>query len=642
VIVNVDKFLFIGIKEDLDLFFQKAQQEGIIEFLPTSSKKSLNLPKSAQDLLTAIKILKKEEQKVEIPYGKEFEVEDLVSRVIFLKNTLEKLHEEKRVLHQEILKIGYFGEFSLEDIEDLERESHRHIQFFFRNHNKRKDPLPSEGLIYVDADSQVDYYLGIHPEPKFFNNFVELHFEKPLSELKKRLEVVEQDLKEFHKELKELAGYIEFLTEHFTHALNQHNLQFAKEEVERYFEGEMFSVEAWIPKADLPKVATIVGRLGIHMERIAIDKGDRIPTCMKNKGVKKIGEDLVQIYDIPHYKDKDPSIFVLVAFAIFFAMIVADAGYGLIYLLLSGFFYFKIVKKSAAMKRMLKLFMIISGCCIVWGIMIGSYFGIEMEPENPLQRICLTRELILQKARYHMEHKDAVYEEWIRKEPEIASIKDPLQFVLSIKDVQGFSVSYEILEEFNNSILMEIAILVGVIHIIISLARYMTRNLSSIGWLLFIVGGYFFFPSMMGNATSLFNFMGWVPKKLGSDIGMQLVYIGIGVAWVLALFQHKKKGLEEPLKCIQIFADILSYLRLYALSLAGIIMAMTFNQMGREVAHSFGYVFGFFVIITGHLMNMTIGIMGGFIHGLRLNFLEWYHYCFDGGGKLFNPLRIIK
>jgi V/A-type H+/Na+-transporting ATPase subunit I len=642
VIVNVEKYLFIGIKEDLDLFFQKAQQEGLIEFVPVSSKKAYSLPKSAQDLLTAIKILKKEEKKLEIPYGKEFELIDLVNRVIFLKNTLEKSHEEKRVLGQEIVKIGYFGEFSLKEIDEFERESQRCVQFFFRNQNKRADPLPSEGLIYIASDSHVDYYLGVHSEPKFFTNFVEIHFERSLSELERRLQLIEEELKDCHKELKELTGYIDFLTENFIKELNSHNLRFAKEEVEHYFEGELFSVEAWIPKMDLPKVLAMMSKLGVHMEKVAIDKQERVPTCMKNKGLRKIGEDLVKIYDIPSPMDKDPSGFVIAAFSIFFSMIVADAGYGFVYLLISLFAYFKFSKKSGALKRMIKLFIIISSSCILWGVVIGSYFGIEMNPQNPLQRVSLTRELVLKKAEYHMQQKDATYKDWVSKKPDIASINDPLEFVLSIKKVQGSSVSYEILEEFNNSILMEIAILVGVIHIMISLFRYMYRHLSSIGWICFIVGGYLFFPSVMNNATSIFNFLGLVPKKAGSEIGMQLVYIGIGVAWMFALFQHKKKGLEEPLKCIQIFADVLSYLRLYALSLAGIIMASTFNQMGRDVGHAFGYVFGFFIIVAGHMLNMTIGIMGGFIHGLRLNFLEWYHYSFDGGGKLFSPLKIIK
>ncbi|MFS8563708.1 MAG: hypothetical protein LVR00_05075 [Rhabdochlamydiaceae bacterium] len=86
---------------------------------------------------------------------------------------------------------------------------------------------------------------------------------------------------------------------------------------------------------------------------------------------------------------------------------------------------------------------------------------------------------------------------------------------------------------------------------------------------------------------------------------------------------------------IQIFVDVLSYLRLYALSLAAAIMASTFNQEGSAL----GLVFGAVAIFLGHCINISVGFMGGIIHGLRLNFLEWYHHCFDGGGKLFKPLK---
>ena len=51
---------------------------------------------------------------------------------------------------------------------------------------------------------------------------------------------------------------------------------------------------------------------------------------------------------------------------------------------------------------------------------------------------------------------------------------------------------------------------------------------------------------------------------------------------------------------------------------------------------------GDLVILIGHLINMSLSIMGGTIHGLRLNFLEWYQYSFEGGGRLFNPLRLRK
>ena len=87
---------------------------------------------------------------------------------------------------------------------------------------------------------------------------------------------------------------------------------------------------------------------------------------------------------------------------------------------------------------------------------------------------------------------------------------------------------------------------------------------------------------------------------------------------------------------IQIFADILSYLRLYALGLAG---ALVNSDHQRSCRFSSFCLRRFNCTALGHCVNIVLGIMGGVIHGLRLNFLEWYHYCFEGGGKMFNPLK---
>ena len=114
--------------------------------------------------------------------------------------------------------------------------------------------------------------------------------------------------------------------------------------------------------------------------------------------------------------------------------------------------------------------------------------------------------------------------------------------------------------------------------------------------------------------------------------------VGIALAMILSIIQHRLKGMLEFTVVIQIFCDILSYLRLYALGLAGMMMAITFNDM----AHMAGVVFGTLIIIVGHTINMGMGIMGGVIHGLRLNFLEWYHYSFEGGGRRFKPLKLYR
>lgn len=115
------------------------------------------------------------------------------------------------------------------------------------------------------------------------------------------------------------------------------------------------------------------------------------------------------------------------------------------------------------------------------------------------------------------------------------------------------------------------------------------------------------------------------------------MYGGAIIAVIIALFKHKWFGLLEATFVIQIFGDVLSYLRLYALGLSGSLLTSTMNEM----AASAPLVLGIVILLCGHAVNLVLSIMGGVIHGLRLNFLEWYHYSFEGGGKMFNPLKKI-
>lgn len=89
---------------------------------------------------------------------------------------------------------------------------------------------------------------------------------------------------------------------------------------------------------------------------------------------------------------------------------------------------------------------------------------------------------------------------------------------------------------------------------------------------------------------------------------------------------------------IQIFADSMSYLRLYALGLSGALVVSTMT----ELASGMHVVLGGLLLLVAHTVNLALCVMGGVIHGLRLNFLEWYHYSFEGGGKKFNPLKKIE
>lgn len=637
-IVELHKYLIYGKKEEMDRFFSLAQRAGFLEFIGSSHKKALELPEEAKLLLSAIKVAKRHAVHAEDRSIVSLTPLQLAQQLVCLNTDEEKLCEERRVLRAEIARIAVFGDFSREELSQLEQETKRVFQFFcMKSDLAREIVLPSE-VIFVGTEYDLDYFVAINKEKRQYPNMIEIQIDRPVGQLRSRLKQVGEELSHIEKEQRTFSNAIARLQRGLVDCLNEHHLSLAKHDADFTLESTLFAVEAWVPKTRTKALHGLLSALPIQAERIAIETRDQIPTYMENKGVGKIGEDLVQIYDTPAPTDRDPSLWVLIFFSLFFAMIISDAGYGLIYLLIGLSLKWKFPHMGGGGKRFLKLLFICSSSCIIWGIATASYFGMEIGPDNPLRKTSFLHYLAVKKAEYHIEQKDDVYEEYLRDYPALAEVKNGHEFLTTAVQVQGDHKQFKALDDFYDNLLMEFSFLVGMLHISLSFCRYLLRNWSGLGWILFILGGYLYFPSIL-NATTLVNFMGWIPKPLAHTLGLQLTLGGIGLAFLAAVFQRKWGAFHELLNVVQVFADILSYLRLYALALGGMVMAHTFND---KLGIDLGPIAGALVILAGHLTNITLAVMGGVIHGLRLNFLEWYHYSFEGGGHLFNPLRLRR
>jgi V/A-type H+-transporting ATPase subunit I len=637
-IVDVLKYLIFGTKEELGHFFEKAQEGGFMEFIAVTSKKPADPPVTVQSLLTAIKILKRQPPREPYLGGGDLPFAMQISeRVIELKEDLEKLYEESRVLSAEIARIAPFGDFSLEDIEYIENNGQRTVQFFCMKTAKSHKTNFSDEIIYVNTEYDLDYFITINTESRSYPGMIEMHIDAPVGELESRLNYVGDATHRFEGEIKEYAGHIDFLLTVFAEELNKYHLTCAKKDVSYPLQNNFFVIEAWVPKNRTDQLFSLLDKMAVHAEPIVIGKDEKVPTCLENHRFDLIGEDLVKIYDTPAISDEDPSRWILWFFALFFAIIVGDGGYGILFLALAFYLKWKFPRVRGQERRMLKLLFILATSCILWGVFTSSYFGLKIAPGSLLSEISPLHYMAEKKASYHIARQDDVYCQWVGRMDHLAQAQTGKEFLTQATVQKKNALSYQMLEEFSSNILMEITILVAIVHLSASFLRYLRRNIAGLGWIAFMVGGYLYFPSVL-NATSLINFMGWISKSLSAALGLQLLLGGIAFAVLAALIQRRWKGWSEIANVVQVFADVLSYLRLYALGLAGSIMATTFNQEGSAL----GLVLGFVVILAGHGVNILLSFMGGVIHGLRLNFLEWYHYCFDGGGRLFKPLSKIK
>jgi V/A-type H+-transporting ATPase subunit I len=223
----------------------------------------------------------------------------------------------------------------------------------------------------------------------------------------------------------------------------------------------------------------------------------------------------------------------------------------------------------------------------VYGIISGGYFGIMLRPDNPLSKLC----------------------------------------VIDLNTKAGQNLA------------MIISVIIGMLHISLSfLVRFRnTRDIAALGWVVVIWSGYFLINSRMAHGVD--------------NVFAKYILIA-GLVVVFAFSSSSKNivlrilaGFNGLLGIVQVFSDVLSYLRLFALGIATIYMAHTFNMLARDIVAGLpwiGYLFAAVILFAGHSVNLLLGIMGGVIHGLRLNFLEWYRWCFTGDGVVYRPFERIK
>jgi V/A-type H+-transporting ATPase subunit I len=636
--VDVEKFLLVGSVRQQESFFQEAQKAGCLEFIGQPMHVGAELTYVIEQITQAVKILRHQPAQPQRPVPPEETIQELVHTTLELEQERLDCEERLRTLQVEAVRLAPLGDFSSQDVRWIETISGRRLRVFFvPSMSKRISDQAKQDLLYLTSAFDLDYYIGLLRDETIPTPFVEMEQVRPLHQIQEEMDEERQQHARLLKQLERIAFYLEAIMEEGISLMEQRDLKRAVASVSPLIDGQLFAAFAWLPKTQTARIHQLCRKHQLILRQVAIEEQDRVPTALENKGVNRIGQDLVQIYDTPSQSDSDPSAWVLWAFAVFFAMIINDAGYGLLFLLGGLFVRWRKGRMRGAARRTTKLVMLLGAFSMVWGFGVHSFFGVGLAPTSALVEVSPLQWLVEKKADYHLARKDEVYREWVHQYPQIAEAKTGKEMLLEAKQVRGTSVSYKMLETFNGNLLLEIALLVGAIHLTLGMLRHLRANWAGLGWILCIWGGFLYAPSML-KATSLFQFAVGIPATYCERYGLQTCLCGLGLACILALFQRKWAGLEEITKVVTVLSDLLSYLRLYALGLAGAIVASTANELGAQV----GLFVGTIIILIGHGVNILLGVMSGVIHGLRLNFLEWYHTCFEGGGRPFRPLRLLS
>jgi V/A-type H+-transporting ATPase subunit I len=357
-------------------------------------------------------------------------------------------------------------------------------------------------------------------------------------------------------------------------------------------EGRLKYLKGYIPKNTVKAFTTEAGKngWGYHIQTPA--HPEEVPVYIRNPKWIEIINPLMKFIDIvPGYKEVDVSIYFLVAFAIFFAMLVGDAGYGLVFLLVA----FLARKKLAPQIRVLVY--VLSVSTILWGLLSGTYFGSEEIAGLPV-----LRDIVI---------------------PNIASF--------------GFD---------NISFMMHLSFTIGVIHLTIAHGIRMVqfinslKALSELGWIALVWGLYFVTEQLvLGNPMP--NWSMWL--------------FAIGSVLVALFSMESKNFLASmgislanlPLSLISGFSDIVSYVRLFAVGMATAAVAASFNNMilpeGISGMGFLGIIMAAFGLLLGHGLNIVLALMAVMVHGIRLNMLEFAgHLGVQFSGEAYEPFKLTN
>ncbi len=356
-------------------------------------------------------------------------------------------------------------------------------------------------------------------------------------------------------------------------------------------EEEKFSyLQGFCPVDKINDISTLSGSEGFGYLVEEPDNPKEVPTLIRNPRWVSIIKPIFNFMNtVPGYKEYDISFPFLIFFSIFFAMLVGDAGYGLIFIALT-FLARKKMKKAPPAPFI--LLYTLSFATVIWGLITGTWFGSEKIAELPFL------------------------------EPFI------------IERIGSFVSG-------NENFMIYLCFIIGIIHL--SIARFIVvfrfintlRALAEVGWI-FMMWGLFFTAGTL------------ILEKPFPEVAGYLLIAG---AALIILFSNPQRNILKgalisfvnfPLKAVNSFADIVSYLRLFAVGYATVIVATAFNNMAASLGFNsvINGMVAALILFFGHTLNIALCLMAVIVHGVRLNMLEFSGQMgMEWSGKEYSPFR---
>ena len=528
---------------------------------------------------------KKSGKAANTPILSDEEFEKMYQGVLAALDRKEALEQKISADNTEIDRISEWGNFSPEELKGL-KDAGYDIHFYRIEVDEYKKAAEDPDIKLISL-APVNKQLAVAVLGALPQDYTAQEFslpEKSISEFEEEIAESRKEITACEEVFKDAAIYGESFKVQMLKAQNDENYSSASETAES--DDELVWICGYIPECDLSKLekAAAENNWAWIVDDVS-DDDEQIPTKMKYGKISGLIGPVMDILGIlPGYREPDISLWFMLFFTLFFAMIIGDAGYGMLILVGTLGYTLKTRKSSTATY----LLYVLSIATIIWGAITGTWFGMESAMKVPFLKALVIPNF-------------ANYPEYF----------DGITSTITQNTVMKFSFTL-------GAVQMSLGTL-------ISIKRKMAAKditwLTDLGWLINIIAMYLMALYLV----------------IGDDLPVNMIFAMIAVGFTLVVcfggmspdktfLQGLLAGLAnaftEFLNTISCFGNVMSYIRLFAVGMAGLAIAQSFNEMAAGFKGPL-IIFAVVIVIIGHVMNIVMAFLSVVVHGVRLNVMEF-------------------
>lgn len=584
-IVPMYKYTFIVYHKEYDSFLDRIAQLGVVdvslsrEDVDDTIRNKVLLNSQLSDMIRTLN-----NRKVN-PVNAEVEKDgfEVLAEIRDIQSQIDKLNHKSVLLKKEIAHAEPWGDYSTELIKKLHDAGYT-LRFFITPERRfSADLQQNPDIIVVNTQQSNVYFVAV--QKKDINLDIDADEIKISSispaMLRDYLKETESEISGLNMLLDDYAAkYIPSLNNSREKLMDEIQYHQVKLKTNRQAEEKICVLTGYVPVTSDVTLEEYLKDSGIIYYKDKSVPNDNPPILLKNGWFAKLFEPISEIFSLPNYKEMDLTPFFAPFFMMFFGFCMGDFGYGVILLLLGLILRNRV---SPSLKPYLSLAMFLGIGTMIFGIVTGTITGFNMD--------------------------------------EIEFFKPIHKFMLD-----DTSVFY-------------LALIIGLVQIIYGMIIQVYAR-----WKRF---GFKYSLSLIGVIIAVLGVIDLVLTKITGPIALYSIYLGIALMLFFSdpdinIFSRFGKGIWDLYSAITgIFGDVLSYIRLFALSASGGILGFVINSISLPLLDSvpvLGPILFVIVMIVGHGANIALSGLGAFVHPMRLTFVEFYKNAgFEGGGKKYSP-----